>query len=342
MNFNLLATPVWRRQAGGETAPPAHRWEQTVFIVDDDAENLRAMSLALAGEAYRVETARSADAAIPAIWAAEPALILSNLRLVTADGTPLFRKLVADGRLVAVPIVALTEMGSGIEWNEAAANRFDARIRMPINPQTFPGKVRSVLDSLAEALSRRTTDRLLADAPADDLWGQLVKLLEAIEAGLPESQFCADTQPSLRRLAEEIEGLRHPGLADFLRQAAGASDAATARGRSRFRSLIQHCRELVEQEPDVTPGLAELCAGYLERRCAELSNLELALSKGDFAALGKAGHNMKGTGAAYGFGELTRIGAALDTAAKGSDARAVGELLAQLDWYLGMVHRSPA
>ena len=70
-------------------------------------------------------------------------------------------------------------------------------------------------------------------------------------------------------------------------------------------------------------------------------SLEHALKNGDFAALRKAGHNLKGTGAAYGFAELTDIGRALEAAAKDDNAAAIEALLDQIDAYIGMVGPSP-
>ena len=53
--------------------------------------------------------------------------------------------------------------------------------------------------------------------------------------------------------------------------------------------------------------MAALRAVYLYRRRAELGDLEQALKNRDFSAIRKAGHNLKGTGAAYGFAEITDL-----------------------------------
>ncbi len=342
MNFNLLATSAWRREIGTKAAcPPGGPGQATVFIVDDNSENLRVMRLALAGETCRIETAASAESAIRRLSTAPPDLILLDTQVLADDGTPLVRRLLADGRLVSVPIVALAEPGAGRHMSLDADSRFDVRIGKPIDPRTFPGEVRSFLDSLSQASQNRPSELLIPDAATGDRWKQVANLLDAIEAGLPDSQFCAGTRPSLRRLAEAMGELQHPEVAGYLQQAERLSSAATARGRTRFRSVIQHCRELVDLAADATPGLAEMCSGYLDRRRGELANLERSLRNSDFAALRKAGHNLKGTGAAYGFGELTTIGRALEAAAKDADTAAVEDLLIQIDSYLGIVQPAP-
>ncbi|MGA2117586.1 MAG: response regulator [Bryobacteraceae bacterium] len=341
MNFNLLATSAWRREVGTKAASSSGGPGQaTVFIVADNSENLRAMRLALTAETCRIETAASAESAIRRLSTAPPDLILLDTQVLTDDGTLLARTLLADARLVSVPIVALTGQGAGGHVSLDADSRFDGRIAKPIDPRTFPGEVRSFLDSLSQASQTCPSDLLVPDAAAGDRWKQVANLLDAIEAGLPDSQFCAVTRPTLRRLAEAMEELPHSEVAAYLQQAERLSSAATARGRTRFRLVIEHCRELVDIAADATPGLAELSSGYLDRRHAELDNLERSLRNSDFAALRKAGHNLKGTGAAYGFGELTAIGRALEAAAKEADAAAVEDLLTQIDSYIGIVQPS--
>lgn len=339
MKFNLLATPAWRRELAVVAAPVVEIADRkTVFIIEDDPENLRLMRLALAGETYRIETACSAEAAVRRLAASPPALILLSTEVLAADGTSLVRRLLADGQLISVPIVVLTE--TGISGNPEPG-RYDGQIGKPINPETFPGEVRAFVDSLSQAPSTPPAEPIVPGAATGDRRTQVGNLLDAIEAGLPDSQFGADTRPSLRRLAEAVGDLKHPDVADYLQQAERIANAATVRGRSRFRSVVHHCRELLDLEANVTPGLAELCAGYLDRRRAEMSNLERWLRNSDFAALGKAGHNLKGTGAAYGFGELTDLGRALEAAAKKPNATAIVDLLTQIESYIDIVRPTP-
>jgi HPt (histidine-containing phosphotransfer) domain-containing protein len=61
------------------------------------------------------------------------------------------------------------------------------------------------------------------------------------------------------------------------------------------------------------------------------------LAVSDFWSLAALGHNLKGTGASYGFSELTRMGAALERSAKQTDVEAITTQLAELKNYLGQV-----
>jgi HPt (histidine-containing phosphotransfer) domain-containing protein len=86
--------------------------------------------------------------------------------------------------------------------------------------------------------------------------------------------------------------------------------------------------------------LATLRARYLDHRLAESPELDSALLKGDFLRIQDAGHNLKGTGATYGFTELTDLGRALEAAAKAGDAARVEILLHRIDTYLSTAHLS--
>jgi HPt (histidine-containing phosphotransfer) domain-containing protein len=99
---------------------------------------------------------------------------------------------------------------------------------------------------------------------------------------------------------------------------------------------------VTERDPDSAPEMAELRVAYLDRRRAELGSLEQAMHEGDFAAIRKAGHNLKGTGTAYGFEEITEIGRSLEDAAKDGDAFVIETLLDRMDSYIALVRASPA
>ena len=87
----------------------------------------------------------------------------------------------------------------------------------------------------------------------------------------------------------------------------------------------------------VDPELAELIEGYLARRRAEAQALPGALAAGAYADIWRCGHQLKGSGAAYGFGFLSEVGAALEAAAGRRDAGAVRRGTAALRDYLAQL-----
>lgn len=69
----------------------------------------------------------------------------------------------------------------------------------------------------------------------------------------------------------------------------------------------------------IDPEIRTILPIYLERRQRELVELRAALADRDFASLRRTGHNLKGSGGAYGMLELTEAGADLETASSNED-----------------------
>jgi CheY-like chemotaxis protein/HPt (histidine-containing phosphotransfer) domain-containing protein len=101
---------------------------------------------------------------------------------------------------------------------------------------------------------------------------------------------------------------------------------------------VMHPRQSARQAPGVVPQPvpADLSAAdrsdadlseairaqqpvFLSRRRADILKLREAIAVSDFATMQKIGHNCKGTGTGYGFPEISRLGLALEQAAKACD-----------------------
>jgi CheY-like chemotaxis protein len=87
-----------------------------------------------------------------------------------------------------------------------------------------------------------------------------------------------------------------------------------------------------------TPGwLQELIPDYLAARRSEVAGMMALLAASDFDRLRVLGHNFKGNGTPYGFPELSKLGAELESAAKRADSPAIARHVADLDNYLTSV-----
>ncbi len=95
----------------------------------------------------------------------------------------------------------------------------------------------------------------------------------------------------------------------------------------------------MHQRPSVQVdhALRELIPRFMSHRRAELAGLGLALARGDFEAARRLGHSLKGVGGGYGFDEITRLGAAIERAARRLDENSVAALVAELADYLDSV-----
>lgn len=85
------------------------------------------------------------------------------------------------------------------------------------------------------------------------------------------------------------------------------------------------------------PFARRLMVQYLARREADVSRLRVALGEGRFEDIKIAGHNMSGTGSAYGLDRVSAIGAGIERAAKSDDGPAIERLLADLEAFVRQV-----
>jgi len=317
------------KDRNGAKAEPAY--PRLVLMMDDRPDRLQPLKTALTGAGYNVETACGAEDAYARLSARRPDAMVLGLHLPDSTGLTLAERLLVDVEFAAVPIIGLIlESDAGNPCSDAG-DLFDGLARAPLEPEEV---VRQIQSSLAEATPSAETP---GTADAGD---QAEDILQQILTGLPESQFAPGTAVRLQALSEAAgDG---GSLPDYLRRAGILARAHTARGRAGFSLLVRLCREVASRGPDPAPEFEELRTQYLENRSAELGALARAVHSSDFAALAKAGHNLKGTGAAYGFAELTELGRALEMAAKATDGVQVEAVLDRTNLYLSLVRTALA
>ncbi len=88
---------------------------------------------------------------------------------------------------------------------------------------------------------------------------------------------------------------------------------------------------------DVDERLRAILPAYLEGRRRDVLTLSTALDNGDYEQIGTVGHKMRGSGAGYGFPEITAIGQRLELAAESRDTEKVRNQLAELTEYLDVL-----
>lgn len=306
-----------------------------VFAIAEDPETIRTIHQALDPAGYRVEAAWEAASAARELASLHPLPILVDPDLLDAEGARFARRLLADQRLMASPILALPgEAGAGRDWDDLydgvvlrAGDSADLADRL----EALRPRRRQSIDSHGFSLPSAVSHSSVNPAREAETF------LAAVEAGLPDSQFAACTHQGIERLTFAARSLRGAELAHYLVQAGQLGCASTVRARKRFASLIRLCREALIADTAAAGSMPELRRHYLNRRRDELTALERALETRDFETLRQTGHNLKGTGAAYGFGEFSQLGRALEAAAHAADAAAVDCTLGRVEMYLGIV-----
>ncbi len=87
--------------------------------------------------------------------------------------------------------------------------------------------------------------------------------------------------------------------------------------------------------------IADLVPGYLAGRREEVVEIHRLLEARDLAALQVIGHQLKGSGEAYGFREITLLGAQIEGAAAAEDVSTIRLAAERLDRYLRSVSVVP-
>jgi len=87
----------------------------------------------------------------------------------------------------------------------------------------------------------------------------------------------------------------------------------------------------------VDASIQDLIPGFLDKRRKDIPALAAALAAREFDTIRRLGHNLKGTGAGYGFPELSEMGAALEEAAQAGNGQAIQVKLNELVRYLEQV-----
>jgi len=83
-----------------------------ILVVDDSADNVAMISLALQQQGYRVVTANNGEDAVTVATQMLPNLILMDINLPTLDGLGATRRILENDALRDVPIVAITAFGT--------------------------------------------------------------------------------------------------------------------------------------------------------------------------------------------------------------------------------------
>ncbi len=108
-----------------------------VLVVDDNAVNLKLARLLLSGEGFTVQTATDAREAVAALETFSPRVILMDVQLPDVDGLELTRRLKADPRWKAVPVVALTAYAMKSDEERAIAAGCDLFLTKPVDPDVL-------------------------------------------------------------------------------------------------------------------------------------------------------------------------------------------------------------
>lgn len=103
--------PTFKRQdvsPKGQSVGP----QFLILVVDDHADNVAMISLALQQQGYRVVTAANGEDALTVATQTQPNLILMDINLPELDGLGATRRIRENEALRDVPVIAVTAFGT--------------------------------------------------------------------------------------------------------------------------------------------------------------------------------------------------------------------------------------
>ena len=125
-----------------------------VLVVEDDPETRRLYALTLAANGFDIEEAHNGFQALDKATAIGPDLILSDIAVPGLDGIELCRRLRADPRTAAIPILAVTGHDDRHYPDRARAAGADRVLIKPFAAETLVAEARRLLNASGEIRNR--------------------------------------------------------------------------------------------------------------------------------------------------------------------------------------------
>ena len=163
--------------------------QPTVFVVDDDAAVLKALSRVLRVDGWRVETFGSAEAFMAHRDASAPGCLVLDVSLPGLDGLELQRRLTEAGH--TLPIVFLTGHGDipmSVRAIKSGAVDF---LTKPVKAEVLLAAVRAAIHQDASA-RRAGADQAQLEQRLASLTPREREVLAAVAAGRLNKQIAAD------------------------------------------------------------------------------------------------------------------------------------------------------
>jgi DNA-binding response OmpR family regulator len=153
----MLPMPALERAAADRALIPT----APILVVDDDAKIVRLVRTYLERDGFTVVTAADGPAALEAIEAHRPALVVLDLMLPELDGRAVIRAVRRDAEAAHTPILVLSARSSTIDRIAGLEDGADDYLPKPFSPAELVLRVKSILRRAAPAESTDPAQPLL-------------------------------------------------------------------------------------------------------------------------------------------------------------------------------------
>jgi two-component system cell cycle response regulator DivK len=115
---------------------------ERILVVEDNPKNMKLFRDVLVATGYETLEATTGGEAVEVATEETPDLVLMDIQMPDIDGVEALKRLRADGRTAAIPVVALTAQAMQGDRERFLAAGFDGYVSKPVNVRDFIGTVR--------------------------------------------------------------------------------------------------------------------------------------------------------------------------------------------------------
>ena len=119
---------------------------ERILVVEDNEKNMKLFRDVLTATGYRTLEATTGEQAVELAAEHAPDLVLMDIQLPDIDGVEALRRLRADERTAAIPVLALTAQAMHGDRERFLAAGFDGYVSKPVNIVELIGTVRQHCD----------------------------------------------------------------------------------------------------------------------------------------------------------------------------------------------------
>lgn len=284
----LLATPTKRRLCPPFARTDTVHGSRLVFV--EDNEGLRnAVSKYMTENGFQCDTYSDAQQALRAmVGGARPDLVITDVLMQGMDGLALLRRIRADQRLCAIPVVLLSAKGFASDRIAGYSAGASAYLSKPFDPEELLALVNTLLANALLARAAVLQEELLNLANDVSTTKQLLQLLllhtqrgqeewagrgSGAPSALPSPRQLADLSSDVFALAVR-PGRTAAGIAAAADKAAAANRALVAQTTNRdVPAMTRNVPRLTKREREVLELVGQ---GMLNKEIATA----LSVSKG--------------------------------------------------------------
>ena len=116
-----------------------------ILIVDDEPNIVLSLEFLMQREGYQVATAADGDAALEALAAQAPDLVILDVMLPKMNGFDICRRIKADPRWKGIRVLILTARGRDAEVSKGLGLGADLYVTKPFSTKELMAQVRELL-----------------------------------------------------------------------------------------------------------------------------------------------------------------------------------------------------